>query len=349
MMKQLVRELGPNTPLGKATMENWKAEARARPPKAKASREAGIIEIPLEQLEDSPYQLRHNMDSDALAELTRSIEENGLLNPILVRRKGDKYEVISGHRRLAAYRRLQFAAKTDKEKQKYAAIPARELPSVTDEQMLLLGLTENLLRADISPLDAALGLQALRKLRPALNTAKKMSATTGLQLNKVTRLLRLADSPDVVQQGVRDGLAPDADAKKDDGAADVSEHHRTLDLMPALEFTRLYEFLSKKGGKRKDGASSADEQTRQAIAHALKAEWGLREVSQYVDKVISEPAARDAKKQRGRPGTPFKKNSKQLVVYYGRLESLSVPQGRALLAALQDLVRRVSAQLKNHQ
>ena len=62
------------------------------------------------------------------------------------------------HRRLAAYGRLQLAAKTDAGKAKYAAIPARELPHVDDEQMLLLGLTENLLRADISPLDAALGL-----------------------------------------------------------------------------------------------------------------------------------------------------------------------------------------------
>ena len=49
------------------------------------------------------------MDSDALGELTRSIEENGLLNPILVRRKRDKYEVVPGHRRLAAYGRLSCA------------------------------------------------------------------------------------------------------------------------------------------------------------------------------------------------------------------------------------------------
>jgi ParB family chromosome partitioning protein len=88
-------------------MAEWKADAsRARHTKPKASREAGITETPLEQLDESPYQLRHDMDSDALGELTRSIEENGLLNPILVRRKGDKYEVISGRRRLAAYRRL---------------------------------------------------------------------------------------------------------------------------------------------------------------------------------------------------------------------------------------------------
>jgi ParB-like chromosome segregation protein Spo0J len=200
------------------------------------------------------------------------------------------------------------------------------------------------LRADISPLDAALGLKALQKLRPALNTAKKLSATTGLQLNKVSRLLRLADSPEVVQQGVRDGLASDADGKKDGGAADdgSAEPHRTLDLLAALEFTRLYEFLSKKGGKSKNGASSADEKTRQAIAHALKQNWGLREVQRYVDHAISEPQSRGAKKQRGRPGAPFKKTRQQLVIYFGRLDALSADQRRSLLATLQDLVRQLS-------
>jgi ParB/RepB/Spo0J family partition protein len=56
------------------------------------------------------------MDSDELAELVRSIRDHGLLNPILVRRAGKTYQVISGHRRLAAYPRLQFAAKSDEEK-----------------------------------------------------------------------------------------------------------------------------------------------------------------------------------------------------------------------------------------
>jgi hypothetical protein len=56
LMKQLVQELGPKTPLAKATMAEWKADARARRAKPKARREAGITEIPLEQLDDSPYQ-----------------------------------------------------------------------------------------------------------------------------------------------------------------------------------------------------------------------------------------------------------------------------------------------------
>ena len=61
-MKQLVREPGRKTPLAKATMAEWKVEAsRARRAKLKAGREAGVTEIPLEQLDESLYQLRHVM------------------------------------------------------------------------------------------------------------------------------------------------------------------------------------------------------------------------------------------------------------------------------------------------
>jgi hypothetical protein len=85
-----------------------------------------------------------------------------------------------------------------------------------------------------------------------------------VRAHKVTRLLRLADSPEVVEEGMRDGLASDGDGKKGGGEADAgdSEHRRALDLMPALEFTRLHEFFSRKHGKGKNEASSADEKTR---------------------------------------------------------------------------------------
>jgi ParB family chromosome partitioning protein len=300
------------------------------------------MEIPLDELEDSPYQLRHEMDSDALEELTRSIEENGLLNPILVRRKGDQYEVISGHRRLAAYRRLQFNAKSEKEKQKYGAIPARELPSVTDEQMLLLGLTENLLRADISPLDAALGLLALQKLKPALKSARKLSEATGLQFKKVARLLQLADSPEVVQQGVREGITVSAGAPKDDRSSDngAEEQHRALDLLAALQFSRLHEVLSKSGGKGK-GASSADKRTHAAIEHALKEDWGFRDVKRYVDKLISDSSGRGSKKIRAHAAAPFKRTSQQLVIYFGRLEALTAAQKQSLRETLQEIIRKL--------
>ena len=122
-MKQIIQQIGPNTRLAKLTMANWKAEKAAGLVKPTAVGDAGIVKIPLEQLDDSPYQLRHDMDQDELAELTRSIRDRGLLNPILVRRGEKMYEVISGNRRLGAYRRLQFAAKTDAEKQNTTPSP----------------------------------------------------------------------------------------------------------------------------------------------------------------------------------------------------------------------------------
>src|SRR5262249_33948883 len=240
VMKEWVQKLGPKTKLAKLAMANWKAEKTARLVKPSAGGESAIVKIPLDQLEDSPYQLRHDMDSDPLAELVSRIRDHGLLNPSLVGRGPKIYQVISGHRRLAAYRRLQFAAKTDADKEKYAAIPARELPSVSDEQMLLLGLTENMFRADISPLDAAQGLVMLQKFKPALSSAKKIADATGLQFRKVERLLHLAASPEVVQKGVQEGIkVPAGEAQKDGAADDVDgQESRTLDLMSALQFTR---------------------------------------------------------------------------------------------------------------
>ena len=107
-MRELIKQIGPKTKLAKLTLANWKGEKVAGLTPS-ADDDSSIVRIPLDKLDESPYQLRHEMDSAALEELTRSIREQGLLNPILVRRVEKGYEVISGHRRLGAYRRLSFA------------------------------------------------------------------------------------------------------------------------------------------------------------------------------------------------------------------------------------------------
>src|SRR5215813_574622 len=112
VVKQLVQQLGPQTKLAKLTLANWKAVKAARLVKPSAAGQSDIVRIPLDQLDDSPYQLRRDMDWDELEELTRSIGDQRLLNPILVRQVDKGWEIISEHRRTAAYRRLQFSAKT---------------------------------------------------------------------------------------------------------------------------------------------------------------------------------------------------------------------------------------------
>jgi len=64
----------------------------------------------------------------------------------------------------------------------------------------------------------------------------------------------------------------------------------------------------------------------EAIAHALKQNWGRREVTRYVDKAIAELTSQSPKKARGRPAEPFKKTAQQLVVYYRRLDALTAAQ-----------------------
>ena len=348
-MNQLMHQLGPKTRLAKLTMANWKAQKAAGLLKPSAAGDSGIVRIPLDQLDDSPYQMRRDMDPEELAELTRSIRDQGLLNPILVRPAEKGWEIISGHRRTAACRRLQFAAKTDAEKEKYNAIPAFVRDSVTDDQVLFLGLAENMFRADISPLDAALGLVTLQKLKPALSTVAKVAEITDLHPKKVQRLLELAASPEVVQKGVSDGIKVPVDPDQKNGNDDdeSAEETRTLDLLTALQFNRLHQALSKKGGKTKDGKSTADAQTGAAIARALKENWGLRDVTLYVGKTISKLTTPDKKKKdRGRPAAPFKKNARQLVIYYGQLDAISDIQRQLLLKALQEIIQRLTERAK---
>ncbi len=95
------------------------------------------------------------------------------------------------------------------------------------------------------------------------------------------------------------------------------------------------------GGEGKGGESSADERTRQAIQHALKEGWGLREVTRYVDKIISGLGAHDAKKIRGRPTDPFRKTDRQLVIYFGRLKALTASQRQSLRKVLEDILRQL--------
>ena len=115
--------------------------------------------IALNLLDQNPYQPRSQMDEGALAELIASIRDHGLLQPITVRKVGMRYQVIAGHRRLEAFRRLLAEAEHDEPTaERFRTIPAHQKFDVTDEGMALFALVENLQRDDLSPLDAAQGV-----------------------------------------------------------------------------------------------------------------------------------------------------------------------------------------------
>jgi ParB family chromosome partitioning protein len=138
-----------------------------------------VREIPLNQLSESKSNPRRQFDEKKLAELADNIKQHGVLQPILVRPRGDNFEVVAGTRR---YRASRLAGRE--------TIPAtvREL---TDTECLELQLIENLQRADVHELDEAQGYAALMELQPGIYTVEVLATKIGKSQAYVYGRLRL--------------------------------------------------------------------------------------------------------------------------------------------------------------
>jgi ParB family chromosome partitioning protein len=109
----------------------------------------GYLEIQVHLVEPSPYQARREIAPEQLAELAESIRSEGLLQPIVVRRLGDKFQLIAGERRWRAFQQL-----------KIRTIPARVVEA-SDASAASIGLIENLQREGLNPIEEALGFASL--------------------------------------------------------------------------------------------------------------------------------------------------------------------------------------------
>lgn len=112
-------------------------------------RKGGAQQIPLSKIKPNPYQPRKTFRAEDLQELVSSVKEKGVLQPIVVRRRGDAWEIIAGERRFRAAQKLGLLT-----------IPAVEV-TASDVESLEIALIENLQRADLSPLEEADGYQRL--------------------------------------------------------------------------------------------------------------------------------------------------------------------------------------------
>src|SRR5262245_56798749 len=109
----------------------------------------GVVEVPLERIDPNPKQPRLDFDDETLAELAESIQAQGVLQPVLVRPMGDRYQLVAGERRFRASKKLGRAT-----------IPAIVRP-IGDEELLEVALIENLQREDLNAIEEALAYQRL--------------------------------------------------------------------------------------------------------------------------------------------------------------------------------------------
>lgn len=152
---------------------------------------ASETKLPIEDIVPNPNQPRIHFNETELRELSESIQEHGVLQPLLVRKHGNGYEIIAGERRYQA--------------SKLAGL--EELPviikDVNDEEMLALALIENLQRSDLNPVEEAKGYRQL--IDASGMTQEALSKAVSKSRSAITNSLRLLDLPEVVQQMIFEG------------------------------------------------------------------------------------------------------------------------------------------------
>jgi ParB family chromosome partitioning protein len=150
-----------------------------------------VVEIIIDEIAASPYQPRSKMDELSLGDLSESIGEKGVLQPVIVRRKSGGFELVAGERRLRAAKMA-----------KLKSIPAL-IKMVSDSEALEIALVENLQREDLNPIDEARGY---RELINRFNlTQEDLARKLGRDRSTIANVLRLLALPDQVKRGVEEG------------------------------------------------------------------------------------------------------------------------------------------------
>lgn len=152
--------------------------------------DSNLIDIEVANVRANPYQPRQEFDPIALDELKSSIKENGIIQPITVRKVDKHYELVAGERRLRAVIELGF----DK-------VPAYIIKVDTKEQMLELAIIENVQRERLNPIEQAQAFQRL--VEECKLTQDEVAHKIGKDRTTITNFLRLLKLPDDIQDSVR--------------------------------------------------------------------------------------------------------------------------------------------------
>jgi ParB family chromosome partitioning protein len=152
----------------------------------------GLLEVDLDLLDASLQQPRRRFEDSSLNELSASIKETGVLQPVLVSREGERYRIIAGERRVRAARRAGLTR-----------VPVLVREAVDDRERLLLALVENVQRRDLTPLEEA---AAFAELKDQFGlTQEEVAARVGKDRATVANAIRLLRLPASIRQAVDDG------------------------------------------------------------------------------------------------------------------------------------------------
>lgn len=180
-----LEQLFNSEPLNIDTLNNYEKEI------VSGAKDSDILEIPVDEIRSNPHQPREYFDEESLRELSESIKEHGLIEPIIVKKSIKGYDLVAGERRTKAAR---LAGLTK--------IPAI-IRDFTDQQMMEIALIENIQREDLSPIEEA---TAYKNYIDATGlTQEEVANKFGKSRSYVTNLLGLLSLPKYVQKEVMNG------------------------------------------------------------------------------------------------------------------------------------------------
>ena len=161
-------------------------------PRKKEEKEEGFVSLSVEKIEPSPFQPRQEIDPQELEDLKTSIREKGIIQPIIVRKVGEKFEIVAGGRRFQAAKSLGI----------------KELPAiireVSDKESLVLALVENLQRKNLNPIEEALAFKRLNE-EFAL-TYEEIARFIGKDKTSISNTIRLLKLPQEIQEAVKKNI-----------------------------------------------------------------------------------------------------------------------------------------------
>ncbi|MDP3730753.1 MAG: ParB/RepB/Spo0J family partition protein [Candidatus Omnitrophota bacterium] len=204
-----------------------------------------VMQIPLSQVKANKYQPRAEFNREKLNDLVNSIKEKGVIQPVLVRRAIDGYELIAGERRLRAAAML-----------KLENIPAI-IKDVNDVDMLEIALIENIQREELNPIEEA---KAFERLTTEFNfTQDKIAQTLGKDKSTISNAIRLLGLPQKVQECVLKGAITAGHAKALLGLPTENEQYRACNIvinkgLSVRETERLVERRRVEAGTQKKPA-----------------------------------------------------------------------------------------------
>lgn len=170
--------------------------------------EAKPTELEIGLIQPNPQQPRSHFDTEALAELRDSIRQHGVLQPIVVRRRGEGFEIVAGERRWRAARLAGLQR-----------IPVVVKEGLDDRGMLELALVENVQRQDLDPIERAKAFEQLQRVLGM--TQEQVADRVGLRRPTVANLVRLLELPEAVQALVSGGQLSMGHARAVLGAKDT--------------------------------------------------------------------------------------------------------------------------------